>query len=107
MIRPDGSVAVIARKTPNRLPVRCCCNPSKLLGWLPVPIGIGIGWGTRISYPIQGEGDTANVITLEVGKYAERDHPRDEPRTELAIMSGDNPIEVFRLIPGFAENHYQ
>lgn len=99
------------------LPVRCCCNPTKLLGWLPVPDKLPVGWGTTISYAVgplfvfdgsQPARSDRTVVTLEVGKFHQNfDATGQGPITELAIKSMDHPIETFRKIRGFVENQYQ
>lgn len=90
-----------------QIEVRCCCQPQKLLGWLPVPDGVGAGdtvhfvvsrprWrlASREAEPVF---EMADVITLPVAILDENG------RSSLALKSEETPVERLRQIPGFVE----
>lgn len=86
-----------------RLEVRCCCQPRKLFGTLPVEAG---DWRAhRFEYmdPMAHIGDLpseARVRSIEL-EPAMFKGKRGAPY--LALKSGRYPIETFRKIPGFEE----
>jgi hypothetical protein len=106
------------------LEVRCCCQPRKLLGWLPVPRGVVVAPGVtvafvverarlvrarvprgRYGFPLEGTERLddythidARKVTLPIARW---NHGR---LTGLAYKSDDTPIEDLRQIEGFVEN---
>lgn len=95
------------------LEVRCCCQPKKLLGYLPVDPQLAIR-GARIRFAIPatfpysrsrlGDGDVKTtpqeVIVLPVESF-QSSNPDER---HLALKSEETPIETMRRIPGFVEN---
>jgi hypothetical protein len=91
------------------LPVHCCCDPAKRLGWVPVP-------ERRLEAPgpvrfILGH-LTLNLETGAVTRPAQLDtvvawlencgaYPHGR---QLAVKSADTPLDQWRKIPGFIED---
>jgi hypothetical protein len=72
--------------------VRCCCQPTKLLGWIRLPTEAEErrAW-TALS---RRDGPT----------YVELKRLTDEGVSEVAVYSDDRPIEFWRTVDGFREN---
>lgn len=90
-----------------QMEVRCCCQPQKLLGWLPVPDDVHDGRVLRfIVRPARWE-FTSVEATPEYKKVDEIELPVARLGivgvTILALKSEETPIERLRLIPGFVE----
>lgn len=94
------------------LPVHCCCEPTKRLGWVPVPasrmeldnatFAITIVAG-RDAYDMwTGAKVPAPRIHTEVARLTLDDEHGQQ--TILAVKSADIPIETWRCIPGFIED---
>lgn len=96
------------------LPVHCCCDPVKRLGWVPVPgrlrmidMGHGEGQVTFIAGRDArdlwtGEPLPAPRIHTEIARLTITRNNWQE--TFLAVKSADIPIETWRRIPGFVED---
>lgn len=96
------------------LPVRCCCNPALLLGYVPVPASHARA-GCRIHFALnppkptffeEDEGPTTsffrNTLALTVGEaWGTWDGHLHGP--QVALKSDDTPLDVLRRIPGFEE----
>lgn len=91
-----------------RLEVRCCCDPSKLLGYLQVPARLAYT-GAKIGIPVlegllleAGQEPRAQYgrIDLEVGRVCAEG---ERGEGHLAVKSNDTSIEALRKIPGFEE----
>jgi len=91
-----------------QIEVRCCCQPQKLLGWLPVPDGVKPGQMIKFtvtparwvleSFESEPAHLPADVIALPVATFSYGfDH------RSLALKSEETPLERLRLIPGFVE----
>lgn len=75
-----------------KLPINCCCDAGKLLGFVDVPHAEDLHNGDLISF------STCNgTLTLPKGTVSGLliSHP--------AIKSMDTPMEILRTIPGFEE----
>lgn len=99
------------------LEVRCCCQPQKLLGWLPVPASVELGVGVVVQFTVRERGVE---WTLD-RRSAEDERPftfRTVPAehislpvarvdtghsTWLAFKSEETPLVQLRRIPGFVE----
>lgn len=95
------------------MPVRCCCVPQKLLGWLPVPKNHYVG--DRYTYPT-GDGDESqprfygfdtpkyNPLsgTITISIEAWRDRKTGEGG--MAFKSEEIPLEDLIKIPSFIPN---
>lgn len=101
-----------AKPQPDRLQVRCCCTPQKVLGTLPAPEGRH----RERTFLLAGGG----LLRLEVRYYCERTQASEELLrraadpvvaaylrqgnvNERAYYSEDTPLEVLRQIPEFLE----
>ncbi|HXD04443.1 MAG TPA: hypothetical protein VN680_00210 [Burkholderiaceae bacterium] len=82
-----------------RYAVRCCCTPSKVLGWLHLPAGMrelmvpeACGWSSGLEVP--RESPKRHLVKLRVyegmGGYQ-----------ELAVYSDDRPLEFWLKLSGF------
>lgn len=107
--------------TTQRLEVRCCCQPQKLLGWLPVPAYVTPAPGVLVRFTVKPPAVYVRVRTLRELEL-EADAPMDithlpptylslpialwgafgeEPR--LAFKSEEVALEQLRDVPGFEE----
>lgn len=107
-----------------RLEVRCCCKPTKLLGWLEVPREL-VQLGGRVCFETEPRYQWADgyavqlhrrqTITLPIAMFKTTDVFRVEVDgrhedfelewdAHLALKSEEVPLEVLRQIPGFLEN---
>ena len=97
-----------------RLPIRCCCNPTLLLGYVPVPdeaarVGTRIHFALRPPAPTffgEDEGPTTsffrNTLALTVSEaWGTWDGRLHGP--QVALKSDDTPLDVLRRLPGFEE----
>lgn len=97
----------------RHIEVRCCCTPTKLLGWIPVEVrgpgpedlrqsydfAVAVHRGAWLAPEAQEAPACAVVrVTLPVasfgivlGRYP-------------ALKSEETPIEILRMLPGFVEN---
>ena len=96
------------------LPVHCCCEPGKRFGWVPVPerqrvrgaicfvIAPGrMEWRDDKSVHLV----FAQTINTEVNDLALGDAGAGGPgEIILAVNSADQPINVWRQVPGFIED---
>lgn len=94
--------------------VRCCCQPTKLLGWLPfgdpayMPLTMSFRWwelenGTPATPDLEHPWAPAPPVVekrleLTVGYFGCGIASRP------ALKSEETPIETLRKIPGFIEN---
>ncbi len=90
--------------------VRCCCNPKKLMGWLPVD-----RIGARVDYHIIEQGFSWRDVSLEGALFSEPKitivslpvqtfiDPESGNPPKLALKSEETPIETLRKIRGFIE----
>jgi len=96
------------------LPVHCCCEPGRRFGWVPVPerqrvrgaIYFVIAPG-RMEWR---EGNSvhlvfAQTINTEVNDLALAPVDGGPGEIILAVNSADQPIETWRKVPGFIEEH--
>jgi hypothetical protein len=100
-----------------RLNVRCCCQPSKILGTLEVPIEHIATHGGRFEMLVYDRiADRVSIEALEVRQirlcYISEECKRLArfplpPETEYAVYSEDRPIEFWRRVPGFEESEWQ
>ena len=95
-----------------KYPVRCCCEPQKILGYIDLPRDrYGDGERTRVktmpmlsvtAFPKSGEKPVAMRSTDEIiilRRYRDYAVGIDE----MAVYSDDRPIEFWRKIVGFME----
>lgn len=91
--------------------VRCCCQPTKILGLLRLPTGLRSGdvvhaheRGTGVGHPIKMMDFTQITrISLELLRDAGAVTDYARRQRELAVYSDDRPIEFWRKIQGFTE----
>jgi hypothetical protein len=104
-----------------RIEVRCCCQPTKLLGWMDVSRHVKEGdvltfpLATRAAAAASGLSQMPESVTVEqlrlpvavfqdvvlIGRGGD---DVEEVRTmHLAIKSEETPIETLRRIPQFDE----
>lgn len=86
------------------LPINCCCDAGKLIGFVPVPddkvngAGCDVQLLPDLTLPV-------SVVTpnlMKRRKYG--DLNLGEIMPYVAVKSMDTPIEKLRTIPGFIEN---
>ena len=104
----------------TRLNVRCCCQPTKILGTMEVPSPIAERGGffkifSRPKWLTDGyfSSEPDNIQTVEVRclilrgfsddvrRYEAKPMPLD---TEMAVYAEERPIEFWRTLPGFRES---
>lgn len=95
----------------RRVEVRCCCQPKRLLGWLPVD-ELKIWEGSKVRFLVApartfrelGAAPISElaVSTLELPILTACLPDADGGR-RLALKSEETPIETLRRIPGFVE----
>ena len=71
--------------------VRCCCQPTKLLGHLSV----GSQFENQVIYFHAGD----EVVSLKIRHY----YPSGRAPGYFALSSEDVPIEKLRAVSGFVE----
>lgn len=89
-----------------RVEVRCCCQPTKLLGWLDVPHEL-IFAGNVIRFLIPPRADYAAGVGTTFKRQQRIGLPvevlREGGQQWLALKSEETAIEVLRQIPDFIE----
>lgn len=107
---------------PQLLQVRCCCQPKRLLGYLPVDVDKALegahikfalnppsGGEERFVRAIERWSDQAAFlefpvyVALPIARFGSYDEASGGPFWRLAIKSEETPLEVLRRIPGFIE----
>lgn len=93
------------RHMAKSLPVHCCCDPNKLMGWIVLSEFTHIQNSERMTFPTY----SGNTITLVIEELRRLDRYGDfmdksETAHQLAFRSDEIPIEVLRKIPQFIEN---
>lgn len=89
--------AAYVRNEVEWLAVRCCCQPTKVLGFMQLPRG-----QAKHSVWVQGHG--LDVIEVRLMSDAKRtDDGTHAITTEMAIYSEDRGIEFWRGVTGFVE----
>lgn len=89
------------------LAVRCCCKPTKVLGFLRVPSG-AVRDG-MVRFPALQASSRSDDDTLPPGPQisfvtAKVRHVHElGVGNELAIYSEDRPVEFWRNVPSFVE----
>lgn len=95
----------------RRVEVRCCCQPARLLGTLPIPDNAQ-SWSypvckaSRVTSPqallrAASAGAKPETLTLELQKFAVIVDGRSV--TGIALKADGVPLEKLRRIPGFIE----
>jgi hypothetical protein len=92
-----------------KIEVRCCCQPQKLLGWLPVdPKDVRRGAVIKFIIPPFATFPADETVTVtplaRVALPVEHFHPGGFASYYPALKSEETPIEVLGRIPGFVEN---
>ncbi len=97
----------------KRIEVRCCCQPQKLLGTLPVPdltkLGDRVGFvmmkpSTRSIEAIQASAKRMSApskVELPIESFA--DMTGSHPKYSIAVKAEGMTVAQLRLIPGFIE----
>jgi hypothetical protein len=85
------------------LNVRCCCQPTKILGRFPVPdhaLGCGSFRVATRSFRVatMSQGHSLETHTIEVRLFN-----NGFLGQEYAVYSDDRPIEFWRSLPSFIE----
>jgi len=76
-------------------PVRCCCTPRKIFGFIRLPADAGH------IYRVTDRRGTVHELELRPIRYV-FDADAD-CSSELAIYSDDRPLEFWHMLPGFVE----
>lgn len=98
----------------EKLPINCCCDAGRLIGFAPVPDGTiqrvrdgsrpGLGEDPPVWFELKN-GEKLELPTGVVGYEHSEVASRGRWRwTHTAIKSMDTPIEKLREIPGWEEN---
>jgi hypothetical protein len=99
----------IMPETHRWYPVRCCCTPTKIFGFMklkityrgPLVVRDNIGTRHKIEIRLISTMRTGPSLDFDKGPIAEMTSMQRED--ELAIYSDDRPIEFWRNIPDFLE----
>jgi hypothetical protein len=93
----------------HQLAVRCCCRPSKLLGWMLIGANVRLEPGQRLVFwlrrrPLTLDDDPfwlgAERLELQLRLFV------DEHGVEtLALSSEDTPLERLLQVDGFVAAH--
>jgi hypothetical protein len=101
-----------------KYPVRCCCQPQKILGYLELPDWLkpGSRWvlmvddrktGRALSAaawtPADPVGPTFRGLPVRLEAVVMQYRDLESDVDELAVYSDDRPIEFWRIIHGFEE----
>lgn len=84
----------------SMLPVHCCCDPKKRLGWVPAPSTPGprsFVVGQPSMNLLTGEVTHARILRTEVAWLDQHG------RRRLAVKSAHEPVETWRKVAGFIE----
>ena len=92
----------------DRIEVRCCCDPAKLLGTVPCPnprprAGERITFLLRARHPYgdPARGDErVECVTLEIQHWSRYFAYACELESGLALKSDDTPLDTLRRIHG-------
>lgn len=88
----------------NRLNIRCCCRPEKVLGSLPWPCWPADLYGTHRTFRLPPVPSTPmgriQTVTVEIRRFVDPAEPRWAE--EWAIYGDDKPIGFWQSIPGYA-----
>ena len=88
----------------NRMEVRCCCQPLKLLGWIKVHEEISKRQGPIIFAISTDDVRRHFTIKLEIREFWESEFPGDH-KTYNAISAEGRSIEELIKIDGFFPNN--
>jgi hypothetical protein len=81
-----------------KVPVHCCCNPDKRLGWLEVPDNLarpGVFYIPMRSASGFGQLEVQLALLLD---------PHPPANVILAAKSGHEPVETWEKVPGFTRD---
>ena len=86
-----------------RYPVRCCCTPERVLGWLHLPSGLpslvlvpeACGWTSGLEAP--RESQRTHLIELRVATHA-------DGSSERVVYDDDRPMAFWLQLSGFEPN---
>jgi hypothetical protein len=93
-------------------PVRCCCQPTKIFGYIDVPAGAKTHFEVLSFVPSTPIWDHKNLEPVPAAGSVEQHTIEIRPiklenmepgEYELAVYSDDRPIEFWRKIRGFHE----
>ena len=91
------------------LPVHCCCDPDKRLGWVPCELQFPGPVKFRAGYIAQdllsGVVTHPPVIKTEAAMVTVY-KPHKGVAVALAVKSAHVPIETWRRVPGFKEDKH-
>lgn len=95
----------------KRLDIRCCCEPAKLLGSVPVPDSASAGQAVKfvVMRPRVRTADASSLrftaapreIVLKVEAFTAFGDAH--PKFGVAVMADGVDVETLRRIPGFIE----
>lgn len=111
-IRNSG---VSPRVTFRWYPVRCCCNPARIYGFLPLP-GFARNFTVRdnngqthnvdlrpLAQPFPGTTPEQIEARKRACKNPDELHMPFQRDVELAVFADDRPLEFWRSLPGFVD----
>lgn len=95
--------AVRSNEKINSVEVRCCCNPKRLLGTIPVTGELRAGQPIKFPLLPKTEGFYEHEhLTLELHEFWHSDLGEDY-EIKIALKAEGEPIEKLRRIVGFKE----
>jgi len=97
-----------------RYPVRCCCKPQKVLGYLEMPRSdyrngetevVSVrSLSVRSFFPAHEKPGMVRDVRYPIKFYGFRDFERGT--FEIAVYSDDRPIEFWKTVSGFTPAAY-
>jgi hypothetical protein len=87
-----------------KVPVHCCCEPGKRLGWLDLPPA-AVERG-HVYVMVGGREHVLNIRMIQLQRYRYELLPCGHYTAALyfkrqAVDSEDRPLEFWRQVPGF------
>lgn len=87
----------------ERYAVRCCCQPTRIFGWMILPAGLDHGDEIKVLTlpPLAATPDNTPLPvteTIRLKRYGKAN------TWEVAVYSDDRPIDFWRQVPGFIES---
>ena len=81
------------------LPVRCCCQPQKIFGFMPVDSSLL----SKSDQTIEIDNVAGDKIELKIKKFSASSYRQENVAYEMALYSDDRPVEFWFQFNGFIQ----